>query len=100
LAAIPVGWRVEPVRYDGKRYRYARRFTLDLIGRGDLLIEDSVADASPGDIVLALGPQTAADLPAAWQARGVVLEHCEAATSAVAIEQLLAGLACADCWQS
>ncbi|MFC5511708.1 glycosyltransferase [Massilia jejuensis] len=93
MEAAPVGWRVEPVRYDGKCYRYARRFTLDLIGRADLLIEDAVADASVGDIVLALGPETATTLPAAWQARGVKLEHYEAATGTVQVAQILARLA-------
>lgn len=51
IAATPAGWRVEPVRHNGKQYRYARRFTLDLLGRADLMIEDAVTDTAPGDIL-------------------------------------------------
>ena len=67
------GWRVEPVRHDGTRYRYARRWTLDLLGRGDLLIEDAVADATAGDLFLALTEAGAASFPPAWRARGVAV---------------------------
>ncbi len=55
----------------GKRYRYARRLTLDLLGRNDLLIEDAVADAFPGDLLLALEGNPAPALPGAWQAGGI-----------------------------
>ena len=68
----PAGWRVEPVRHDGTRYRYARRYTLDLIGRTDLLIEDAAADAGAGDVLLALDAATALQMPPVWQARGVL----------------------------
>jgi len=67
----PAGCRVEPVRYDGTRYRYARQFALALIGREDLKIEDAVAEAGAGDILLAL--DAAAQLPPVWRARGVTL---------------------------
>lgn len=70
LAQPPNGWRVEPVRRDGERYRYARRFTLDLIGRADLQIEDAVVEAKAGDVLVALDGGNAA-LPAKWRARGV-----------------------------
>lgn len=68
------GWRVEPVRYDGARYRYARRWTLDLLDRADLLIEDAVADAAAGDVFLALSEAGAASFPPSWRARGVALQ--------------------------
>ena len=75
LAGSYPGWRIEPVHHDGVRYHYARRFTLDLIGRSDLQIEDAVVDAKSGDVVLALhaatGPVTGTVLPPTWRARGV-----------------------------
>ena len=69
----PDGCRVEPVRYDGARYYYARAFTLALIGRDDLMIEDAVAEAWPGDVLLALDAATRRPLPPAWAARGVIV---------------------------
>ncbi|MBD8529894.1 glycosyltransferase family 1 protein [Massilia sp. CFBP 13647] len=71
LTQAPPGWRIEPVRHDGSRYCYARRFTLGLIGRADLELDDAVADAGAGDAWLTLVPDGAA-APAAWLARGVV----------------------------
>lgn len=70
VAQPPAGWRVEPVRHDGTHYRYARRFTLDLIGRADLQLEDTVADAGNGDVLLAPGDGT--PTPGPWRARGIV----------------------------
>jgi len=70
LAQAPDGWRLEPVRHDGTRYRYARRFTLDLIGRADLQFEDAVVDAKAGDVLAALDGSAAA-VPPKWLARGV-----------------------------
>jgi glycosyltransferase involved in cell wall biosynthesis len=67
------GYRVEPVRYDGSHYRYARRLTLDLIGRTDLMIEDAVAHAGYGDVLVALDDTQTSYLPPLWQARGVVV---------------------------
>ena len=73
ISQAPEGWRVEPVRRDGTGYRYARRYTLDLIGRADLQLEDAVVDAKPGDVFLSLGSDTVqnSDLPPRWKARGV-----------------------------
>ncbi len=71
IARPPAGWRIEPVRHDGTRHRYARRFTLDLIGRADLLMEDAVAEAGAGDLLLAFDDGAPAALPARWRARGV-----------------------------
>lgn len=68
-APAPAGWRVEPVRRDGTHYRYARRFTLDLIGRSDLLLEDAVVEAGAGDLLAGLDEDAA--VPAKWRARGV-----------------------------
>ena len=95
IALAPAGWRIEPVQHDGTRYRYARRFTLDLIGRTDLLIEDAVADAHAGDIMLTLSHASSPGLPPAWRARGV-RESClemPAAGSAALSEQLATLLA-------
>ena len=74
ILAAPHGWRVEPIRHDGSRFRYARRFGLDLIGRSDLQLEDTAVDAGPGDLALAPG---GAPLPPAWATRGVALCRLE-----------------------
>jgi len=73
IRQTPDGWRVEPVRRDGTGYRYARRYTLDLIGRTDLQLEDAVVEAKPGDVFLSPGGDTGqnADMPPRWKARGV-----------------------------
>jgi glycosyltransferase involved in cell wall biosynthesis len=76
IARAPAGWRVEPVRHDGTHYRYARRFTLDLIGRADLLLEDAVAEVHFGDVLLALEGDAA--VPPKWSARGVTGMRLEA----------------------
>ena len=69
IAQPPAGWRIEPVRRDGAVYRYARAFTLALIGRTDLRLEDAVAEAGNGDVLLA---STETDnRPGAWRACGV-----------------------------
>jgi glycosyltransferase involved in cell wall biosynthesis len=77
LVSPPAGCRVEPVRYDGQRYHYARQFTLSLMEQEDLMIEDAVADAGPGDVLLALDPAAVPHLPPAWRARGVVVAPIE-----------------------
>lgn len=71
LGQAPDGWRIEPVRHDGTRYRYARRFTLDLIGRADLQFEDTVVDAKAGDVLAAFDGSALA-VPPKWLARGVL----------------------------
>lgn len=52
IAAPPHGYRVEAVYGDGgnRRYRYARKFTLALIGAGDVELEDAPIEQRPGDI--------------------------------------------------
>jgi glycosyltransferase involved in cell wall biosynthesis len=70
IAQAPRGWRIEPVRYDGSRYRYARRFTLDLIGRPDLQIEDGVVQAYPEDVWLMTSDSGGP--PPKWLARGML----------------------------
>ena len=52
IDAPPAGYRVEPVVRAEGRYRHARRLTLALIGRSDLVLDDAVADIKPGDCVL------------------------------------------------
>lgn len=84
VLGAPHGWRVEPVRHDGHRYCYARRFTLDLIGRPDLHLEDIAVDAGPGDVALALAPVSGTAFPTAWQARGVAM--CRVADGLVIAE--------------
>lgn len=56
LASPPPGFRVEPVYSLGgnSRYRYARAFTLDLIGAKHLTMEDAPIEHRPGDIFLGL----------------------------------------------
>ena len=71
IARAPAHWRVETVRYHNARYYYARRFALDLLGRQDLLIEDAVADAGAGDVLLGLDGAGAPVVPAPWKARSV-----------------------------
>jgi glycosyltransferase involved in cell wall biosynthesis len=70
-------WRIEPIRHDGKRYRYARRFTLDLLGLQHILIEDAVANARNGDILLTNEIKPSAALLPEWQARGVVQQRVD-----------------------
>lgn len=95
VADAPASWRIEPVHHDGKRYRYARRFTLDMLGRVDLMLEDAVADAHAGDILLGVTAAAAPVLPAPWLARGVVQQHCEISDGAAQAHALLAQLTAA-----
>lgn len=55
----PAGYRVEPVIRAEGRYRYARRLTLEVIGRADLAFDDMAADIKPCDHVLRLTPDAA-----------------------------------------
>jgi glycosyltransferase involved in cell wall biosynthesis len=56
LASPPAGFRVEPVYSLGgnSRYRYARAFTLDLIGETRLTLEDAPIEHRRGDVFLGL----------------------------------------------
>ena len=69
LAEAPPGHRVEPVRRDGALYRYARQYTLALIGRDDLAMDDAVAEIGPGDVLLVLDGE-AGEAGAAARRRG------------------------------
>jgi glycosyltransferase involved in cell wall biosynthesis len=69
IEMAPAGVRVEPIHSVKGQFRYARRFTLDLLERHDVLIEDAVVAVDGGDILLTLG--AAHRLPPAWEARGV-----------------------------
>ncbi|MRW88261.1 glycosyltransferase [Pseudoduganella sp. FT26W] len=72
LQTPPAGYRVEPVQRVDDSYQYARRSTLALIGRGDLAMDDAVADIKRGDSIVALDPQAPA--PALWlRNRGVTV---------------------------
>jgi hypothetical protein len=73
------GYRVEPVRYDGSHYRYARQLTLGLIGRADLVIEDAVVHAGYGDVLVTLDDTQTSYLPPLWQARGIMVIAAEEA---------------------
>ncbi len=95
IGQAPDGWRIEPVCHDGKHYRYARRATLDLIGRDDLQMEDAVVDAKSGDVLLTLGDAAPASVPAAWLARGVLARRFDVPSAdvpAAGIGQCLAAL--------
>jgi glycosyltransferase involved in cell wall biosynthesis len=72
IDAPPAGYRVEPVRLEAGSYRYARQYTLALIGRDDLKLADAVADIGPRDRLLLLGSADSATV-AALQNRGVTL---------------------------
>jgi glycosyltransferase involved in cell wall biosynthesis len=78
VTGAPQGWRVEPIRHDGKRYRYARQFTLGLLGYADVPLDDAVADAGAGDILLSCAPASPAAFPPAWQACGVTYQQADA----------------------
>jgi glycosyltransferase involved in cell wall biosynthesis len=54
LERTPHGYRVEPVRDDGRRFVYARRFTLSLLGVGMTDPDDAPVATGPGDVFLAL----------------------------------------------
>lgn len=56
LASPPAGYRVEPVYSLGGNscYRYARNFTLNLIGETQMVIEDAPIEHRRGDIFLGL----------------------------------------------
>ncbi|MGX4643829.1 glycosyltransferase [Massilia sp. SYSU DXS3249] len=93
IEQVPDGWRIEPVRHDGTRYRYARRFALDLIDRPDLQIEDGVADAKAGDVLVTLGKGPAAVMPEKWLARGIEAGRLATGSDADTGERLAALLA-------
>jgi glycosyltransferase involved in cell wall biosynthesis len=77
LASTPAPWRIEPVRFDGKHYRYARAWTLALLGLNEMVIEDAVANAGPGDVLVGLDRAAPPHLPPLWQVHGVVRRYCE-----------------------
>jgi glycosyltransferase involved in cell wall biosynthesis len=93
IVRAPAGWRVEPVRHDGTHYRYARRFALDLIGRADLLLEDAVAEAGQGDVLLALEGEPA--VPPKWRARGVAPVRLAGTSREEQMAQVLSALGAA-----
>ncbi|MGO4527064.1 FkbM family methyltransferase [Microvirga sp. 2MCAF35] len=78
----PIGFRVEPVMLgdaDGRwQYRYARRYTLQLLGLPDGVLEDDPVEVAEGDILYmpdfwadGVVHATEAGLYADWRARGV-----------------------------
>jgi glycosyltransferase involved in cell wall biosynthesis len=75
VLAAPKHWRIEPVRHDGTRYRYARHFTLGVLGRNDVALADAVADVGAGDVFLTLDAPTHPLSPPAWRACGVVFRQ-------------------------
>ena len=92
IAATPVPWRIEPVWHDGTVYVYARRFTLDLIGRNDLLLEDVVADAGAGNLLLHFSVAPPPALPPAWRVRGMRLQECAPGNAAAFSRKVVAQL--------
>lgn len=70
----PDGYRIEPVTLADGVYRYARRFTLDLIGRPELVIADAPAEIKGGDHLLLLG---AGDADPMLALRGVTSSHAD-----------------------
>ncbi len=58
LAEPPAGWRVEPVYATaGQPYRYARRFTLELLGCPEAALVDEPVEIRAGDCFLGLDLQ-------------------------------------------
>ncbi|MBE1159170.1 glycosyltransferase family 4 protein [Dyella acidiphila] len=54
LKTPPAGVRIEPVRFSGGRYRYARGYTLDLLGLTGLVLPDEAAEIAAGDSFVGL----------------------------------------------
>lgn len=56
IKSPPPGYRVEPVYGEGgnRSYRYARRFTVDLLGVQSPQLEDAPIETRPGDLFLGL----------------------------------------------
>ena len=58
LQSPPMGFRIEPVYLTDDNgawhYRYARRFTLDLLGCPPDALADDVAELEAGDVLLGL----------------------------------------------
>lgn len=54
ISSAPDGYRLEPVRRQDGGYRYARQYTLALLGRDDLQLADAVVEAGPRDRLLML----------------------------------------------
>ena len=79
----PRGYRVEPIHLVAGQFRYARHFTLNLLPRPDLRIEDAMVAVDGGDALLALA--AAAPAPPAWAVRGV-------GTASIALRPLVAPL--------
>ncbi|MGZ3182189.1 MAG: glycosyltransferase [Telluria sp.] len=78
IANPPPGFRVEPVYSAGgnRRYHYARRATLKLLGETGIALEDVPAETRPGDVFLGLdlytnGTAQNEELLASMRARGV-----------------------------
>jgi glycosyltransferase involved in cell wall biosynthesis len=59
LTDPPAGYQVEPVYagFDKAGYRFARKFTQNMLGKENADIEDEVIDPQPGDIFLGLDLQ-------------------------------------------
>jgi hypothetical protein len=72
IGMAPAGYRVEPIHLVKGQFRYARRFTLDLLGRHDVLIEDAVVAVDSGDILVTMKP-----MPKAWAVRGICAQTPE-----------------------
>jgi glycosyltransferase involved in cell wall biosynthesis len=78
LASAPKGIRIEPVRFSNGRYRYARRYTLDLLGLKNASLADDAVEAARGDVFVGLDWNVDAIAPAEpqlrdWHRRGVSL---------------------------
>lgn len=74
VSHAPPGWRVEPVYQQDGRYRYARRFTLALIGRADLQLEDTAAEVRANDALVHLSGGAAAETEAPAPAGGALAQ--------------------------
>lgn len=82
LASAPDGWRIEPVRRDGERYRFARHLTQAATGSDVARPGEAVVEAHAGDVLVTLGEggEQGPVLPPAWRARGVLHRRLAAAS--------------------
>ncbi|UTY58020.1 glycosyltransferase [Massilia sp. erpn] len=96
LDAPPAGYRVEPVYATATGYQYARAYTLNLIGRPELQLDQEHVEFKPGDRLLCFDAAEPA-VPASLLAnRGVPLLRVVCGTGAPpddAVARLAAALA-------
>lgn len=79
LKSPPPGVRIEPVRFSEGRYRYARRYALNLLGLADIALPEDAVEVASGDVFVGLDwaidtIATAEPQLRDWHRRGVNLQ--------------------------